>query len=100
MSLIAGIFEGRVVDQDLHRVGAPIHDALHGNVRQQIGQAAGLGVVVAAHFVGQQQAGVRGARLGGFQAEFRIEQDGAGMRRQHLAPRLLNSLIISGVMAF
>ncbi len=56
-------------------------------MRQQVGQAAGLGIVVAAQFIGQQQAGIFRARLGGFQAEFRVEQDGAGMRRQHFAHR-------------
>ena len=81
------VVEGGVVDQNLHGVRAPVHDALHGNVRQQVGQAAGLGVVVAALLVGQQQAGVGGARFGGGQAELRIEQDGAGMRRQNLADR-------------
>ena len=55
----ARIVVGRVVDQNLHRVGAPIDDALGGDVRQKVGQAAGLGVVVSAEFVGQQQACVR-----------------------------------------
>ena len=85
MSLILRVFVGRVVDQDLDGVGAPIHDALHGNVRQQVGQAAGLGVVVAAQLISQQQAGVGRARLGGIQTEFGIEQNGAGVRRQHFA---------------
>ena len=52
---------------------------------QQIGQAAGLSVVVAAVFVGEQQPGILGARLGGGQAVFGIEQDGAGVRRETLA---------------
>ena len=85
MSLTAGIVEGRVVDQNLDRVRAPIHDALCRNVRQQIGQAAWFGVVVAGFFVRQQQTGVGCARLGGIQTEFGIEQDGRGMRRQNAA---------------
>ena len=77
ISLTASSSNGRVVNEDLDGVGAPIDDALHGNVRQQIGQAAGLGVVVAGFFIGQQQAGVRRARLRGFQAKLGIEQNGA-----------------------
>ena len=80
MSLTAEVVEGRVVDQDLDRVGAPIHQALHGDVRQQVGEAARAGSVVAGEFVGEQQAGVGGARLAGFQAEIGIQQDGAGVR--------------------
>src|SRR5579862_8285263 len=45
------VVEGRVVNQNLDCVGAPVDDALHGYMRQQIGQSAGLGVVVAAGFV-------------------------------------------------
>jgi len=56
-------------------------------MRQQVGQAAGPGVIVAAQLVRQQQAGVLAARLGGFQAEFRVEQDGAGVRSEDLAHR-------------
>ena len=77
------IVEGRVVDQNFHGVGAHVLlEALDGNVRQQIGQTARLRVVVAAVFVGQQQAGVLCARLRCGKAPFRIEQDGAGVRRQ------------------
>jgi hypothetical protein len=83
MSLILGVLEGRVIDQDLDGVRAPIHNALHRNVRQQVGQAAGLGVVVSAQLIGQQQAGVAAARQARFQAELGVEQNGAGMRRQH-----------------
>ena len=43
------IVEGRVVNQNLHRIGAHILlEALHGDVRQQIGQTARLRIVVAA----------------------------------------------------
>ena len=58
MSLTFGSSNGRVVDENLDGVGAPILDALHRDVRQQVGQAARLRVVVAAQFVGQQQAGI------------------------------------------
>src|SRR5581483_5850190 len=40
-----GIVEGRIVDQDLHGVGAPIDYAFDGDMGQQVGQAAGAGVV-------------------------------------------------------
>ena len=55
----AGVVERRVVDQDLNGVGAPIDNALYGNVRQQIRQAAGLRVVVADSLISQQQARIR-----------------------------------------
>src|SRR5689334_4423359 len=61
-------------------VGAPIDDALHRDVRKQVGQTAGLGIVIAAFFVGEQEARVLRSRFGGLEAIFRIEQDGAGMR--------------------
>ncbi len=75
--------KGRVIDQNLNGVGAPIGDALARNVRQQVGQTSGLGVVVAGFLVGEQQACVGRARLGGFQAEFGIEEDGGSVRRQN-----------------
>ena len=56
-------------------------------VRQQVRQAAGLGVVVAALFISQQQAGVRRARFGGRKPTLGIEQNGAGVRRQHFRHR-------------
>ena len=84
MSLTFGVVERRVVDQNLDGIRAPIDDALHRNVRQQVRQAAGLGVVVAA-LLRKPAAGRRSsARLGGGQTVFGIEQNGAGVRRQDL----------------
>jgi hypothetical protein len=54
---------------------------------EQIGQAAGLRIVVAALLVGQQQAGILGAHLGGGKAVLGIEQNGAGVRRQDARDR-------------
>ena len=81
------IVERRIVEQNLDRVRAPIGDSLGGNMRQQIGQAAGLGIVVAALFIRQQQAGVGGARLRGGKAVFGIQQNRARVRRQNLRHR-------------
>ncbi len=77
------VVEGRVVNQNLDGVGAPIDNALHGNVRQEVGQAAGLRVVVTAGFISQQQPCVGASRFGGGQAPLGIEQDGAGVRSQN-----------------
>src|ERR1039458_9962725 len=84
-----GVVERRVVDQDLDGVGAPIHQPLHRNVRQQVGQAARLGGVVAGKLVGQQQTGIGGARASGFQTKIGVQQNGASMRRQNAADRRL-----------
>ena len=56
-------------------------------MRQQVRQAARLGVVVAALLVGQQQAGIRRARFRGGQAALGIEQNRAGVRRQNFRDR-------------
>ncbi len=56
-------------------------------MRQQVRQAAGLGVVVAALFVGQQQAGVGRRALAAGSPILGIEQDGAGVRRQNFRHR-------------
>ena len=70
-------------------------------MRQQIGQAAGLGVVVAALFVGQQQAGVL-ARAPWRRAG-RIRDRAEWRWRAASAPcvtAILNSVIISSVISF
>ncbi len=84
------VVERRVVKQNLHRIRAPIGDALSRDVRQQIGQSGpGLRVVVAALFIGQQQACIRGARFRSRESILGIEQDRAGVRRQNFRYRHL-----------
>ena len=56
---------------------------------EQIGQAARAGLVVSGLFIGKQQAGILGAALGGRQSPLRIEQDGAGVRRQNFGDQRL-----------
>ena len=76
--------ERRVVEQDLDAVGAGFLQAADRPVIEQVGQAAGAGLVVAGLLIGEQQAGVLGAALGGGQSPLGVEQDGAGMRRETL----------------
>ena len=77
-----GIVERRVVDENLHRVGAPVHNSPGRDLRQQVRQAAGPRVVVAAFFVSEEQAAIRAARLPGVEAEFGVQQDRAGVGRE------------------
>src|ERR1017187_2771672 len=92
-----GLFIGRVVDENLDRVGAPTGDAFGGNVRQQIGKPAGLRVVVAAQLISQQEPGVGTARVAGLQAAFRGQQAGAGVRGANVLPsRLEFALHVGG----
>ena len=74
---------GRVVEQDLHAVGAGFFQAARGPYVEQVGQAAGAGLVVSSLFIGEQQAGVLGAALGGGQSPLGVEQDGAGVRGEN-----------------
>jgi hypothetical protein len=82
-----GIVERSVIDKNFDGIGAPIGNALRRNVGQQVGQASRLCIVVTAGLVREKQAGVFRARFGGGQAPFGIQQNGAGMGRQHLADR-------------
>ena len=83
---------GRVVKQDLEGVSAGLFQPLHRPVIQQIGQPAGFGLVIAGLFIGEQQARVFAAGLGSRQAPLGIEQDGAGVLREHLADNDLEFL--------
>ncbi len=83
MSLISGGIEWRVVQQNLDAIGAGADEAADGPDVEQIGQAAGARVVVAAVFVGEQQAGILRAGSRGGEAVFGIEQNGAGVRREN-----------------
>ncbi len=74
--------ERRVVEQDFDAIGSGGDDAPDRIMIEQIGQTAGLRIVVAALFVSQQQAGILGADFSGGKAVLGIEQNGAGMRRQ------------------
>jgi len=47
--------------------------------------APGTRVVVAGELVSEDEAGARSAGLGRFETEFGIEQDRAGVRREHAA---------------
>ncbi len=77
------VVEGRVIDEDFHGVRAHVFfDALDGDVRQEVGQAAGLGVIVTAVFVGEQEARVFRARFRGGQTPLGVEKNGACMRSQ------------------
>ena len=76
--------ERRVVEQNLDAVGARSDQTADGPDVEQIGQAAGASVVVAAVFIGEQQAGILRARLRGGKAVLGIEQNGAGVRSQDL----------------
>src|SRR5208282_1575127 len=71
--------EGRVVEQNFDAVRAGFFQAAGGPVIEQVAEAAGAGLVVSGLFVGEQQAGVFGAALGGGQAPLGIEQDRTGM---------------------
>ena len=75
--------EGRVVEQNLDAVRAGFFQAARRPVVEQIAQAAGTGLVVSGLLIGEQQAGVLGAALGGGQSPLGIEQDGAGMRGEN-----------------
>ena len=77
-----GRIERRVVEQNLDAIGSRADEAADGPDVEQIGQTAGARVVVAAVFVGEQQAGVLRASARGGQTVFGIEQDGAGVRRE------------------
>ena len=50
---------------------------------EQISEAAGTSLIVSGFFVGQQQAGILGAALGGGQSPLGIEENGAGVRCQN-----------------
>src|SRR5208282_995503 len=91
---------GSVVEKNLDAIGAGFHEAARGIVGQQIGKAAGLGVVVAALLVGQEQAGVLGAGAGGLEAVLRVEQDGAGVRGENADHRFLEFAHHVGVHFF
>ena len=77
-----GVLERRVINQYFHGIGAPIGDASHRHMGQQVRQTPRLGIVVAAGFISQQQTCVFRTRFGRGQAPLGIEQYGAGMRRQ------------------
>src|SRR6185437_11990669 len=64
--------ERRVINEDLDRVRTLVDNAFYRFTRKQVGEASGLGIVVAALFIGQQKAGIARAGLGGGEAEFGI----------------------------
>ena len=76
--------EGRVVKQDLQAVRARFLQAAHRPQIQQVAQAPRAGLVISCLLVSQQQPRILGAPLGRRQPPLRIEQDGAGVRREHL----------------
>src|SRR5208282_3451801 len=79
----------RVVEQNLDAIRARLFQAAHRPMIQQVAQASGSGLVVAGLFIRQQQAGILRAPLRSRQSPLGIEQDGAGMGRQHLAHQYL-----------
>ena len=84
-----GLVRWRVVQQDFHAVGPSGDDPPHGIVIQQVGETSRSRVVVPASFVGQQKAGIFRAHLRRGQPVLRIEQNGARVRREDAAHRLL-----------
>ena len=76
---------GSVVEQNLYAVGAGFFQAASRPVVEQIAQAPGPGFIVARLFIGEQQAGIFRAALGGGKSPLGIEQDGGGVRGEHLA---------------
>src|SRR6202034_2513085 len=70
----AGLFVGRVVEEDLDAVGAGFLEAADAPEVKQIGEAAGEGGVVAGLLIGEQEA-FAVAALGSGEAELGIEQD-------------------------
>lgn len=74
-----GVFGGGVVDEEFDGVGAPVLDAADGDVVEEVGEAAGAGVVVARGFVGEEEAAMRVAGGGGGQAVFGVEEEGGGV---------------------
>ena len=75
-----GRIERAVVKEDLDAVRSSGLEAHHRVIVQQVGQPAGLSIVISALLVGEQQAGVLGALLGRGQPVLRVQQDRAGMR--------------------
>ena len=75
--------EWRVVEKNLDAIRARADEAANGPDVEKIGQAAGAGVVVAAVFIGEQQAGIGGAGACCGQAVFGVEQDRAGVRSEY-----------------
>ena len=76
---------GSVVKQNLDAIGASFFQAAGRPVIEQIGQAAGAGLVVSGLFVGEQQAGILGAPLRSGQSPLGVEQDGSGVRGENFA---------------
>ena len=74
--------EWSVVEQDLDAISASFLQTADRPVVEQIRQASRAGLVIAGFLVGEQQASILGAPLGGGQAPFGVEQDGAGMGRE------------------
>ncbi len=89
----------RVVEQDLHAIGARFFQAASGPYVEQIGQAAGTGLVVSGLFIGEQQAGVLGAALRGGQSPLGIEQNRVACGVRTSVTSDLNSSIIASVIS-
>src|SRR5450755_1542707 len=81
---ILGI-EWRVVKQNLDAIGAGVFEALRGPMVEQIAQTAGASLVVSRLLIGEQQAGILGAALGGGETPLGIEQNGGGVWGQNFA---------------
>ena len=81
--------ERGVVQKNLDAIGAIGHQASHGIVIEQIGQASRLRVVVATILICQQEACILRALFGSRETVFRIEQDRACVRREN-RPHLLH----------
>jgi hypothetical protein len=90
------LIERRVVDEDLDRVGAPIDDTLDGDVREQVGETAGTGVVVAAELISEEEAGERARAASRPNSGSSRIALACGVRT--LETTTLNSLIISVVI--
>ena len=90
------VIGGIVIEQDLDRIRAGFHQPPYAPLVQQVWQASLDSGVVAGLLVGQQHAAIRCLGLQGEQAELRIDQDRARMRRQDRDDGLLEGRQIVG----
>ena len=95
MSLMSGLVEGGVVEQDLDAVGAGFLEAANAPEVEQVGQAAVGGGVVAGLLVGEQEA-FAVAMLGGGQAVLGIEKDGGGVLSEDFGDEGLEDFEVAG----
>src|SRR5579859_995077 len=77
--------ERRIVEKDFDGLRSEVAKFCGGESFQQTRKAPGNGFVVSGLLVCEEKSRLRSARSGGGKSEFRIEENGAGMRRKHAA---------------